>query len=136
MSTLIKRLRKTKEHNTHKATYYVSFVSEGSDESKATKIDISALEGNPEKVRLLKIKYWAYNLGFQVFTKHKSTPANDIVMFACGNGTGEFDLTEEDKKGFIGLGGGGDGGDILLSTVNAQVESAYILKIEIMWGND
>ncbi len=133
-ATLNKELKIEKRNNFYIGSFYLMFFSDGTDESKVTKIDISGLKGIPEQVYLLSIKYHAYRIGFQVYTKHPTVPAQDKMFFCGGDGSDIFDLTPYEKDGFGGyLANGGDGGDILISTVNAALGSSYSIKIKLMW---
>jgi hypothetical protein len=96
--------------------------SDGTEESNAQKLDISALAGAPSKVRIDKVN-WNITPAMRVKVIFDHT--TDVLALFL-NGVGEKDYTE--IGGFQDTGSGGSG-DILFTTVGAAANEVYQIDL-------
>lgn len=99
-------------------------VSDGTGESAVTKVDVSALNGAPSRVRIMKVHY---SVAGMVATLLWDATTDVRIMDLQGDGC--FDAT-----GFGGLynnAGTGVNGDILLTTTGHTSGDSYTIILEM-----
>lgn len=104
----------------HKSVFVFLNASDGTAESLAQKVDISALPGAPTKVRISKLNWSVSGMAVKIYFDHTT---DDLVAVLSGDG--EMSLPLEDP------GSAGGTGDILFTTIGAIANSAYMIEMEV-----
>jgi len=95
--------------------------SDATGEAAVKKIDISAIPGNPSKVRITAIKWAVSGMNVDVLFDH-TTDDRAIIL----NGNGEIqDANIKDPAS------SGDTGDILFTTTGHTAGDGYTIEIEV-----
>lgn len=94
-------------------------------EAGVVKVDVSELQPPPETVKVERVEY-AVTGGIVKL----SWAANSAVVFAVLSGQGEFDYCNID--GMVNSAGEGRNGDILLTTEDFELNSAYTIKLDMV----
>lgn len=100
-------------------------LSDGTGESAVLKVDVSALNGSPARVRITKIHY---NVTGMVATL--LWDATTDVRIVDLSGDGWFDFTH--FGGLYNNAGTGVTGDILLTTVGHSLNDNYTIVLEMV----
>lgn len=116
----------TKTSGGKRATLAFTNLSDGTGESAAQKVDISTLDGNPSKIRIIRLWYSIYGMVVRVLVDHGT---DDTVLLLAG--VGKFDF--ESVGGITDPESAGGTGDILFTTVNAIANDSYTIIMEIAW---
>lgn len=102
-------------------------ISDGSGESAVTKVDVSALSGAPDEVRIDRIDYSTIGMGVNVLWDADS----DVVAFVLpSGGDGTFDF--ESFGGVTNNAGTGVTGDIKFTTVGATSGDTYTVVLHMV----
>jgi len=104
----------------HKSVLVFLNASDGTAESAALKVDISALPGAPTKVKISKMKWSVSGMAVKVYFDHTT---DDLVAVLSGDG--EISQPIEDPASAGGT------GDILFTTVGAVANSSYMIEMEV-----
>lgn len=112
---------------------HLTNVSDGSGETAAVKVDVSALVGAPTEVAIEKLAWATVGMGFNLLWDADT----DVLFFTCGNTTnnGLIDFTQSGtgprSPGIVNNAGTGVTGDVVLTTVGHTSGDTYVLDI---WG--
>ena len=100
-------------------------LSDGTGESAVTKVDVSALNGAPSRVRIMKAHY---SVSGKVVTLLWDATTDVRIMDLQGDGC--FDATS--FGGFYNNAGAGVNGDILLTTTGHTANDSYTIVLEMV----
>lgn len=101
-------------------------VSDGTGEAAVTKVDVSALSGAPERVRIMKVHYATSGMAVRILWNATA----DVVAFLVppdGDGCHDFSCF----GGIPNNGGAGVTGDIAFTTVGHTAGDTYTIILEM-----
>jgi hypothetical protein len=101
-------------------------VSDGTGESGVNKVDISALNNAPTKVKINRIWWSVSGLQVRILFDHDT---DDTALIL--DGSGHFDFRS--FGGFQDPASAGGTGDILFTTLNYAANDSYTVILEIEW---
>lgn len=114
--------KKLRDSNGKYAFLFGNF-SDGTGESAAQKVDISALDGAPTKVRITKLKWGCDGMGVKILFDHDT---DDTVAILTAHG----ELEEECDAPITDPASAGGTGDILFTTVGHTAGDTYFVYLE------
>jgi hypothetical protein len=101
-------------------------VSDGTGEAAVTKVDVSALGGAPDEVRIDKIDYHTNGMGVNILWDATA----DVLAYAIGpNGDGCANF--KDVGGIRNNAGDGKTGDIQFTTVGDDSGDVYAITLHM-----
>ena len=100
-------------------------LSDGTGEAAVLKVDVSALNGAPTRVRIKRVHYSVFGM---VVTLLWDATTDVRILDLQGDGT--FDCTE--FGGLYNNGGAGVTGDILLTTSGDDLNDSYSIILEMI----
>jgi hypothetical protein len=99
-------------------------VSDGTGEAAVTKVDISALEGAPAKVKIAKVKYSVVGMAVSVLFDHDT---DDRVLVLQGDGCMDFTC----YGGLQDPASAGGTGDIKFTTTGHTAADSYTILLDL-----
>lgn len=100
-------------------------VSDGTGESEVVKVDVSALNGAPSEVKIMRVHYSTFGMGVRVLFD----ASTDIVaLLIPADSDGVFDFTS--FGGIPNNSGSGKTGDIMFTTVGHSSGDTYTIVME------
>lgn len=101
-------------------------VSDGVGESAVQKVDISALNGGPAKVRINKVNWACDGMAVRVLFDHDT---DDTALVLSGQG----EMCFKKWGGYHDPASAGGTGDILFTTIGHSANDSYTVVMEIEW---
>jgi len=106
-----------------RASFVFTNLSDGTGESAATKVDISALSPPASRVKIEKVEY-AISPGMSVVINFDHSTPDQVLALS---GSGCLDFCKE--GGLQDPASAGGTGDITFTTVGAEADSTYTIKL-------
>ncbi len=120
----------TLHKGTRRAVLAFTSVSGGTDETDVTKVDISDVFPDATKVKINKVMYSIAGMAVKISFDHT---ADDTVLVLSGDGQMDFcnKLCGVDPGGMTDPASAGGTGDILFSTLGADLNDTYTVILDI-----
>jgi hypothetical protein len=116
-------IAKTLRNSNGEYAFLFGSASDGTGESAVQKVDISALDGTPTKVRITKLKWSCDGMQVKILFDHSTDDAVAILA-----GTGELDDVGDGP--IKDPASSGDTGDILFTTSGHSAGDGYTIYME------
>ena len=100
-------------------------LSDATGESAVLKVDVSALNGAPSRVKIAKVHYDIQGMAVNILWD----ATTDVTALLIGAGQGTLDFSC--FGGLINNAGAGVTGDILFSTIGASLNDSYTIILEM-----
>lgn len=108
------------------AVVYCTNASDGTGEAAVVKVDVSALDGAPSTVKIMKVRGACTGMSVDLFF---DATANDLALTLPADQP--IDLDFSDMGGLQNPGSSGVTGDILATTLGHTAGDAYAFVIEV-----
>lgn len=125
---IVKQIRKVKDGDYWYYDYFFLGRTDATEETKALKIDISALEDTPTRIEIVWIK-WAVTNGMSVDLWFDHATDKRFVNLS---GNGELDFKADGERS-QDPSNDGSTGDILLSTRGKNASKGYMIRMRIKY---
>lgn len=105
--------------------YSFTSVSDGTGEAAVLKVDVSALNDAPSRVKIEKIHYDIQGMAVEILWD----ATTDVIAAVVGSGQGCLDYTR--FGGLINNAGAGVTGDIMFTTIGHTANDSYTIVLEM-----
>lgn len=110
----------------HNAVIKLTNISDGTGEAAVLKVDVSALNGAPTRVKINRIDYMTAGMGVDLLW---DATTDVLILHLPADRAGDFDFCE--VGGLINNAGAGITGDINLTTVGHTAADRYTIVLHL-----